>query len=195
MAHLPTTSRPPKSGNAALTSAALIQAALGAEFVLAGLSKAVDPDYPVQFRGFVQGSPGAASGALSGVIQWLVVPNLDALAELSKVTELVAGAVLLVTALEVLRRRLSGPLGAQHAYEPLAALISSAAALVLGGMSLAIYLIEGGRLPSINPAYAFGSPIAVELLLVPLALGIAWLELARFRALRGDSTPQRAGVS
>ena len=195
MAHLPTTSRLPKSGNAALTSAALIQAALGAEFVLAGLSKAVDPDYPVQFRGFVRGSPGATSGALSGVIQWLVVPNLDAVAELSKVTELVAGAVLLVTALEVLRRRLSGPLGAQHGYEPLAALISSAAALVLGGMSLAIYLIEGGRLPSINPAYAFGSPIAVELLLVPLALGIAWLELARFRALRGDSTPQRAGVS
>jgi hypothetical protein len=44
--------------------------------------------------------------------------------------------------------------------------------------------MEGGGLPTISAAYAFGSPIAVELLLVPLALGIAWLELGRFFALR-----------
>ena len=55
-------------------------------------------------------------------------------------------------------------------------------------MSLTIYLIQGGRLPSINPAFAFSSPIAIELLLVPLALGIAWLEFGRYRALR--ATPQ-----
>jgi hypothetical protein len=68
-----------------------------------------------------------------------------------------------------------------------AALVSSAAALVLGGLSLGIYLLQGGRLPSVNPDVAFASPIAVELLLVPVAVGIAWLELGRFLALR--STP------
>ena len=46
-------------------------------------------------------------------------------------------------------------------------------------MSLSIYLLQGGQLPSINPGYAFSSPIAIELLLVPLAFGIAYLERAR----------------
>ncbi len=187
MTHSLTSSRLPRSGNAALASVALIQAVVGAEFVLAGLNKALDPDYATQFRGFVQGSPGATSGALAGPIQSFVLPNLDLVAQLAKLTELGAGAILLVTALEVARRRLSEPLGAQHAYEPAVALVSAMAALALGGMSLSIYLLEGGRLPGINPGYAFSSPIAVELLLVPLAICIAWLELARFVALRANS--------
>jgi hypothetical protein len=66
--------------------------------------------------------------------------------------------------------------------------VSATSAFVLGAMSFSIYLLEGGRLPSVNPGYAFSSPIAVELLLVPLALGIAWLEFARFLALRANST-------
>jgi hypothetical protein len=60
---------------------------------------------------------------------------------------------------------------------------------VLGGLSLGIYLLQGGRLPSVNPNFAFASPIPIELLLVPMAVGIAWLELGRFLALR--STPPR----
>ena len=60
--------------------------------------------------------------------------------------------------------------------------------VLLGGMSLGIYLLEGGGVPSINAGYAFGSPIAIELLLVPLAFGIGWLELARFYALRRGTT-------
>ena len=60
---------------------------------------------------------------------------------------------------------------------------------MLGGLSLSIYVLQGGRLPSVNPDLAFGLPIAVELLLVPLAVGVAWLELGRFLALR--STPPR----
>jgi hypothetical protein len=184
MSRFATTSRLPRSGNAALASGAVIQAALGTEFVLAGLNKAVDPDYALQFRTFVQGSPGATSGPLSGAIQALVIPNLDFVAQLSRFTELVAGTILLLTAVEVIRRRLSDPLGAQHAYEPLVALVSAGAAFALGSMSLVIYLLEGGRLPGINPGYAFASPIAIELFLVPLAFGIAWLEFGRFRALR-----------
>jgi hypothetical protein len=186
-------SRLPRSGNAALASAAVIQAVLGAEFVLAGLNKTLDANYPTQFRGFVQGSPGANSGPLSALIQTLVVPNLDLVAEMSKAVELVAGGILLITAIEVLRRRLSGGVGAQHGYEPLLALVSALAAGALAGISLTIYFLEGGRLPTINPAYAFTSPIAVELLLVPLALGIAWIELARFFALR--DTPSGATAS
>ena len=184
MPHTLIAARSPRSGNAALASGALIQAAVGTEFVLAGLNKVLNSNYVEQFAGFVQGSPGATSGALAPLIQSVVIPNLGLAAELSRWTELGAGAVLLVTALEVLRRRLASPLGAQHAYEPLAALLSAVAAFALGAMSLTIYLLQGGRLPGINPGYSFSSPIAIELLLVPLAFAIAWLELARFRALR-----------
>lgn len=184
MARMHTPTRLPRSGNAALTAGAVIQAALGAEFVFAGLSKAVNADYAQQFKSFVQGSPGSTSGPLAPIVQGLVLPHVEVAAQLAKYTELVAGTVLLVTAIEVARRRLAGPLGAQHGYEAIVALLSSAAAFALGGLSLTIYLIEGGRLPTVDPAYAFGSPIALELLVVPLALGIAWLEFGRFVALR-----------
>jgi hypothetical protein len=184
------TARLPRSGNAALASGALIQALLGAEFVLAGLSKAIDPDFVTQFRVFVSNSPGAKDGPLAGVTQTLVVPHADLTAELTRWTELAAGLILLVTALEVLRRRLSNPIGASHAYEPLVALTSAAAAFIVGGMSAVIYVIEGGRLPTISAGFAFGSPIAIELFLVPLALAIAWLEFARFLALhQGGGRP------
>jgi hypothetical protein len=186
-----TASRLPRSGHAALAAGALIQAALGAVFLLGGLSQLVAPDYTEQFRDFVQGSAGARSGPLSYLVQALVVPHLDVVAELARFTELLAGAVLVLSALEVARRRLAGPLGAQRAYEPLVALVSAAAAAVLGGLSLGIYLLQGGRLPSVNPDLAFVSPIAVELLLVPLAAGVAWLELGRFLALRAPP-PRRA---
>jgi len=184
MTRFAATARLPRSGNAALASGALIQAALGTEFVLAGLSKVVDPDFSMQFTGFVKNSPGATSGPLAGAIQTLVVPNAELMAQFAKWTELLAGTVLLLAAVEVLRRRLAGGLGAQHGYEPLVALTSAVAAFVLGGMSLSIYLLEGARLPMVNPGFAFGSPIAIERFLVPLAFAIAWLEFGRYRALR-----------
>jgi hypothetical protein len=99
---------------------------------------------------------------------------------------------LLVAAVEAARRRLSGPRGVQHAYEPVVALTSAASAFILGAMSLAIYALQGGRVPTINPGYAFSCPIAVELLLVPLALAIALMELARYVALR--STPRTPAI-
>jgi hypothetical protein len=185
--------RLPRSGNTALAAGALIQAVLGAVFVVAGLSKVVAPNYTEQFRAFILGSEGASSGPLSILVQALVVPNLDLVANLARYTELVAGAVLVVSALEVARRRFSGALGAQRGYEPLVAVVSAGAAFVLGGLSLSIYLLQGGGLPSISPELAFVSPIAVELLIVPLAIGIGWLELGRFVALR-SAPPRRAHV-
>src|SRR5215211_7557411 len=113
MSHVLSTARLPRSGNAALASGALIQAAIGAEFVLAGLNKAVNPDYLLQFRGFLNGSPGATGGPFASLFQTLVLPNLEAFGVLAMLTELIAGAILLVTALEVARRRLAEPLGAQ----------------------------------------------------------------------------------
>jgi len=184
MPALATSQRLPLSGNAALAAGALIQAAIGLEFLFAGLNKAVNPDYLAQFRAIVGNSPAATGGPLAPVLQLLVLPNLDFTSHLARLTEVGAGAVLLITALEVVRRRLSAPLGAQHAYEPLVALAASLSALALGVMSLVTYAILGGALPSINPNISFSSPIAIELMLVPLALGIAWLEFARFLALR-----------
>src|SRR5579864_8736656 len=177
------TARLPRSGNAALAAGAFVQAAIGAEFVLAGLSKAVDAQFATQFRSFVQGSPGAKMGLLAPIMQWLVVPNAGLMAEFAKWTELLGGLVLVLAALEVLRRRLAEPFGAQHAYEPVVALVSAAAAFALGGMSLTIYLLEGIPLPTVNPGFAFTSPISIELFLVPLAFCIAAMEFARYRAL------------
>jgi hypothetical protein len=184
MSRIRTETRVPRSGNAALAAGALIQAALGVEFLLAGLGKVVAPDYTRQFRDFVQGSAGANDGPLAPLVQTLVVPNLDVVAQLARFTEVIAGAVLVVSAFEVARRRFAGPLGAQHGYEPVVALAGAAAALVLAGLSFSIYVLQGGRLPSVTPDVAFASPIAIELLLVPVAAGIAWLELGRFLALR-----------
>ena len=181
MPRLATASRLPRSGNAALASGALIQAVVGAEFVLAGLNKFVDPDFPTQFKGFLSASPAASTGPLAPVFQ---LANSPIVAELARYTEFVGGAILLITAIEVLRRRLSAPLGAEHGYEPVAALVASAAGLALGVMSLSIFIIQGAHLPGVNPGFAFSSPIQIELLLVPLAFGIAWMELARFFALR-----------
>ena len=193
MSHIRTATRLPRSGNAALAAGALIQAALGAEFVFAGLSKVVAPDYTQQFRDFIAGSAGATSGPLALLVHTLVVPNIDLVAQLARFTELIAGAMLVLSAFEVARRRFAGPLGAQHGYEPIVALASAAAALVLGGLSLGIYLLQGGRLPSVNPNFAFASPIAIELLIVPMALGVAWLEIGRFLALR-STVPRHAQV-
>src|SRR5687768_6205946 len=93
--------RLPKSGNAALAAGALIQAALGTVFVFAGLAKVGAPNYTQQFRDFVQGSAGANDGPLSPLVQSLVVPNIDVVAQLAKFTELIAGIVLVVAAFEV----------------------------------------------------------------------------------------------
>ena len=177
------TPRLPRSGNAALAAGALIQAALGTEFILAGLSKIVDANFVAQFNTYVENSPGAKAGPIAPIIQTLITPNIAIAANLARFTEFAAGIVLLIAAVEVARRRFAGSLGSQHTYEPIVALASSAAGIAVGGLSLMIYLIQGGGLPKISAASAFGTPIAIELLIVPLALGIAWLEFGRFRAL------------
>jgi hypothetical protein len=184
--HTLTTERLPRSGNTALASGALIQAVIGLEFLLAGLNKVIDPDYLTQFHGYVGASPGATSGPLAGVFQFLLVANSDLMARVSMFIELVGGSILLITTLEVLRRRLAGSIGVQT-YEPLVALASSAAALILGGMSLSIYVLQGGSVPVLNPAFALTSPVAIELFLVPIALAIAWLEFSRFQAMRENA--------
>jgi hypothetical protein len=65
MSRISTETQLPRSGHAALAAGALIQAALGAEFLLAGLGKVVAPDFPRQFRDFEQGSAGANDGPLA----------------------------------------------------------------------------------------------------------------------------------
>ena len=69
------TSRLPLSGNAALAAGAPIQAALGIEFLFAGLSKLVDPDFAAQFKSFFESSPGSRDGILAPLMQSLIVPT------------------------------------------------------------------------------------------------------------------------
>ncbi len=176
--------RLPRSGNAALAAGALIQAVLGVEFVLTGLSKVVDPHYLVNFRAFIEASPGSHRGLIAPLLQALVLPHPMIAAEVANIGELAIGVILLVAAAETARRRFSGRLGAQLGYEPAVALAGAAAGLGLAAISLTIFLIQGGALPSVNPARAFASAMPVELLMVPLGLGMAWLEGGRYLALR-----------
>ena len=184
MSNVQTQTRLPLSGNAALAAGALIQLVLGVEFVLAGLDKLLDPDFAMQSEQFVAASPAATSGLLAPLLRGFVLPHPTLAAQLTTFAELGAGVVLAVSAIEVARRRLPGRLGSHHGYEAPVALLSACAAVVIAGVSATVYLLLGAGLPRVSGASAFGSPIAVELLLVPLALAIAWLEIARFRALR-----------
>src|SRR5260370_15087426 len=143
--------RVPASGNTALAASALIQAALGIEFFLSGLNKFADPNFVRNFKLFVDASPGTHNGLLAPLIRALVLPNIALFAELTKYMELGLGIVLLLGALEVGRRRLSGRVGAEHGYEAPVALIAAFAGLAPAGRSLPIARSMGARLTTLPP--------------------------------------------
>src|ERR1700694_2389465 len=102
----------PASGNTALAASALIQAALGIEFFLSGLNKFADSNFVQNFKLFVEASPGTHNGLLAPLIRTFILPNIALFAGLTKYMELGLGIVLLLGAVEVGRRRLSGRVGA-----------------------------------------------------------------------------------
>jgi hypothetical protein len=176
--------RLPASGNTALAASALIQAALGIEFLLSGLNKFADPSFVKNFTLFVNGSPGTRTGILAPFIHSLVLPNIAFFATLTKYIEVGLGIVLLLGAVEVGRRRFSSALGREHGYEAPVALVAALAGLSAAGLSLTIALLMGEQLPTIQPGRALTTAIPVELLLVPLGIAVAWMEAGRFRVLR-----------
>ncbi len=175
--------RLPASGNTALAASALIQTALGIEFILSGLNKFADPHYIQNFDQFVRSNPGTNSGILSGLTKGLVLPNVAFFATVLQFTELFLGIVLLLGALEVGRRRFSGRFGREHGYEAPVALVSALAGLAVAGLTLSIAVLMGEQLPTIMPGRAFTTAIPVELLIVPLGIAIAWMEAGRFLVL------------
>ena len=177
----------PTRPRAAVAAGALIQAMLGLQFLLGGMNKLLVRDYVAHFRDFVSSAPGAQHGVLSQIVQMAVLPHVGIMAQLARFTELSAGIVLLMTATELARRRFNMTLG--RPLDPAVALVTAAAATAVGGLSLTIYLLQGGVVPGVNPALAFGPPIAIELFNVPLAVGIGALEFNRFLALRNGSIP------
>jgi uncharacterized membrane protein YphA (DoxX/SURF4 family) len=106
--------RLPASGNTALAASALIQTALGIEFILSGLNKFADPHYIQNFDQFVRSNPGTNSGILSGLVKGIVLPNVGFFATLLQFSELALGIVLLLGAVEVGRRRFAGRFGREH---------------------------------------------------------------------------------
>ena len=156
------------------------------------------PVLRANFDAFVRANPGASSGILAPIVQILVLPHVAIAATLIKFAELLIGPTLLVGAAEVARRRFAGRFGVQRGYEAVVALIASIAGLGAAGLTLSIFLLEGGVVPSIMPGRAFDTAIPVELLIVPFGLSIAWLEFGRFLVLRRpaparDLTPIRGG--
>jgi hypothetical protein len=185
----------PASGNTALAASAVVQGALGIEFALSGLNKVADPNYVANFSSFVQANPGASSGPLSTLVQSLVLPNADLFATLLKVTELGLGPILLIGALEIGRRRLSGRLGAAQGYEAGVAFVAALAGIAAAGLTFSIFILNGGVLPTIMPGRAFTTAIPVELLIVPLGLSVAWLEFGRFVVLRRRPATVIVGIT
>ena len=183
-----------EGANVSLASGAVVQAALGIEFALSGLNKIADPAYLTNFTSFVRANPGASRGPLSGLVQAIVLPNATVFAQLLKVTEVTLGPILLIGALEIARRRLSGRLGATHGYEPALALVAALSGVVAAGLGFSIFVLMGGVLPTVMPGRAFTSAIPVELLIVPLGLAVAWMEIGRFLALRGGAAPVPSGA-
>ena len=175
--------RLPASGNTALAASALIQTALGIEFMLSGLNKFADPHYVQNFNQFVRSNPGTKSGILSPLVTGLVLPNVAIFATLLQFAELALGIVLLLGAIEVGRRRFSGRLGREHGYEAPVALVAALAGLAVAGLSLSIAILMGEQLPSIMSGRAFTTAIPVELLIVPLGVAVAWMEAGRFLVL------------
>jgi hypothetical protein len=182
------TRRLPASGNAALASSAVVQAALGFEFALSGLNKFADPEYVANFTSFVRANPGASRGPLSALVQDLVLPNAAIFATLLKVTEAALGPILLIGAVDIGRRRLSGRLGARHDYERALAFVAALAGVGAAGLAFSIFVLMGGVLPTVMPGRAFTTAIPVELLIVPLGLAVTGMELGRFVALRREPT-------
>jgi hypothetical protein len=173
----------PASGGAALAASAIVQGALGIEFALSGLNKAADPAYLANFTSFVRANPGSTIGPLSPLVQALVLPNAGLFSALLEATELALGLVLVLGAMEIGRRRLSGRLGARHGYEAALALLAGLAGLTAAGLAFSIFALMGGVLPTVMPGRAFTTAIPVELLIVPLGLSVAWVEFGRFGAL------------
>jgi hypothetical protein len=182
-----TDTRTPQSARVGAAAGALIQAILGLEFLLGGLNKVFAPDYVAHFKDFASSAPGAQHGAFSQIVQVVVLPHVGIMAQLARFTELSAGIVLLVTAAELARLQFTATPGRR--LQPAVALVTATAAAAIGGLSLTIYLLQGGMIPGVNPALAFGPPIAIELFNVPLALGISAMEFSRFLALRNVSLP------
>src|SRR6266566_3596036 len=132
------------------------------------------------------GNSALAASALiqAALVQLLVLPHISLFAGFIEVTELLVGAILLIGAVEIGRRRFSGRLGAQHGYEAPVALVSALAGLAAAGLALSIGMLMGEGLPAIMPGRDLTTAIPVELLIVPLGIAIAWLELGRFLVLR-----------
>jgi len=175
--------RLPASGNTALAASALIQTALGIEFILSGLNKFADSRYVQNFNQFVSSNPGTTSGVLSGLVKGLVLPNVAFFATALKFAELTLGIVLLLGAVEVGRRRFAGRVGREHGYEAPVALVGALAGLAVAGLSLSIAVLMGEQLPTIMPGRAFTTAIPIELLIVPLGVAVAWMEAGRFLVL------------
>src|SRR5438132_2348630 len=175
--------RLPASGNTALAASALIQTALGIEFMLSGLNKFADPRYVQNLDQFVSSNPGTQTGILSGLVKGLVLPNVAFFATLLQYTELILGVVLLLGAIEVSRRRLSGRVGRERGYGAPGALVAAVAGLAVAGLSLSIAGLMGEQLPTLLPGRAFTTAIPVELLIVPLGVAVAWMEAGRFLVL------------
>ncbi|HEX2681289.1 MAG TPA: hypothetical protein VHQ03_08350, partial [Candidatus Dormibacteraeota bacterium] len=173
------------AADAAVGAGVVAQAILGFEFLLGGLNKYLATNFAAGFKSFVASSASAQGHLLTPVVRDVIIPNSALFAELARLTELIGGIVLLITAGNMLRRRVAG--GRGRVLEAAVSLLGAVAAVAIGGLSLTIYLLKGGTFPGVDPKLALAPPLQVELVNVALAFAVTWLGFGRFLALGGDS--------
>ncbi|HET9848865.1 MAG TPA: hypothetical protein VFR68_09965 [Candidatus Dormibacteraeota bacterium] len=165
-------------------AAALIQGTLGLEFVLSGLDKFADPHYVADFGQFVRVNPGAINGPASILVKAFVLPHLTIASVAVLVVEVSLGFLLLIGAIDLGWRGFFEHRLWRSGYQAAAALTSAVSGIGVAGLSLSIALLMGEQLPTVMSVNAFTTAIPVELLLVPVGIGVALIGVGRFTALR-----------
>lgn len=168
-------------------AAALIQATLGLEFLLSGLDKFADPHYVADFAQFVRVNPGAMSGPTAVLVKAVVLPHLTIASVAIQVVEVTLGVLLLVGAIDLAWRGFFEHRPWRYGYQAAVALTGALAGIGVAGLSLSIALLMGEQLPAVMSVNAFTTAIPVELLLVPVGIGVALMGAGRFTAIRRHS--------
>jgi hypothetical protein len=175
------------SGNAARRGIALVEAAIGYEWLLSGLNKLLNGHFTFGLAATLrQAMKNNPNGWWVTLTRHLVVPNLHLLGPLVPIGELLlalgffTGAALWATGIPSRRRN---PL---LAFGVIGALLASAL------MTANFYLMSGNALPGLDPANAFNEGLSIDGL---LTLIVAGLIAAHASALRAQSVVASRDIS
>jgi thiosulfate dehydrogenase (quinone) large subunit len=161
----------------------LVQVVLGYEWLVSGLTKIVHGDFPSGLAGTAGGMGKTAPSLYAGFLSGVVEPHARFFGYAVEWTELLTGAVLLVTAAILLR----------SAYAPAWVGVATAGA-ALAGLVLAVNfeLANGGGFGLRLGAESFDEGVDLDTVMVALHLALL---VPAVRLLRGRTAPRRPSAA